>query len=66
MSEKKQRHNQQGKNRSSVSLDGYDHFGNTCSATDCTGLIPALPTTEEELDAYEEMYQFCAQKPDAP
>lgn len=32
-----------------------------CSATDCTGLIPALPSTEAELEAYEEMYQFCLQ-----
>lgn len=30
-----------------------------CSSTDCTGLIPALPSTEEELESYEEMYQFC-------
>ena len=30
-----------------------------CSATDCTGLIPALPSSEDELEAYEEMYQFC-------
>lgn len=30
-----------------------------CSATDCTGLIPSLPDSEAELDAYEEMYQFC-------
>lgn len=48
-----------------VSLDGYEHFGNTCSSTDCTGLIPALPSSEAELEAYEEMYQFCAQKPPA-
>ncbi len=48
---------------SHVSLDGYGHMGNACSATDCTGLIPALPESEEELEAYEEMYQFCAQKP---
>lgn len=32
-----------------------------CSATDCTGLIPALPGSKEELEAYEEMYQFCLQ-----
>lgn len=31
-----------------------------CSSTDCTGLIPALPSTEQELEAYEEMYSFCA------
>ncbi len=30
-----------------------------CSAMDCTGLIPALPSSEEELEAYEEMYSFC-------
>lgn len=30
-----------------------------CSANDCTGLIPSLPSSEAELDAYEEMYQFC-------
>lgn len=34
-----------------------------CSATDCTGLIPALPDSEAELDAYEEMYQFCMENP---
>ena len=33
---------------------------NICSSTDCTGLIPALPASEEELEAYEEMYAFCA------
>lgn len=31
-----------------------------CSSTDCTGLIPALPSSEEELEAYEEMYAFCS------
>lgn len=30
-----------------------------CSSTDCTGLIPALPSSDAELEAYEEMYQFC-------
>lgn len=29
------------------------------SSTDCTGLIPALPDSDAELEAYEEMYQFC-------
>lgn len=33
---------------------------NICSSTDCTGLIPALPSSEDELEAYEEMYAFCA------
>ncbi len=30
-----------------------------CSSGDCTGLIPTLPASEAELDAYEEMYRFC-------
>lgn len=34
-----------------------------CSAQDCTGLIPAMPSSEAELDAYEEMYQFCLARP---
>lgn len=29
------------------------------SAMDCTGLIPALPSSEAELESYEKMYQFC-------
>lgn len=29
-----------------------------CSAMDCTGLIPALPENEEQLEAYEELYPF--------
>ncbi|MCD8221913.1 MAG: hypothetical protein LUD07_06950 [Clostridiales bacterium] len=29
-----------------------------CSATDCTGLIPALPQTETEYGNYEEIYPF--------
>ena len=31
------------------------------SATDCTGLIPALPETDSELDAYKDMYPFLGQ-----
>ena len=27
-----------------------------CSATDCTGLIPALPQDEAEIEAYETIY----------
>lgn len=42
-------------------LDFSDSFfsKSICSAMDCTGLIPALPSSEAELEAYEEMYQFC-------
>lgn len=28
----------------------------TASATECTGLIPALPDSDEERKAYEELY----------
>ena len=29
-----------------------------CSATDCTGLIPALPQSESELESYAELYHY--------
>lgn len=29
-----------------------------CSATDCTGLIPALPATDSEITSYEQLYHF--------
>lgn len=29
-----------------------------CSATDCTGLIPALPQTDSEITSYEQLYHF--------
>ena len=33
-------------------IDHYDYLKNAASSTDCTGLIPALSESEEELDAY--------------
>lgn len=30
----------------------------SCSATDCTGLIPALPQTDAEVEHYNQMYHF--------
>lgn len=35
----------------------YDYL-KTASAQDCTGLIPAAPTGENELENYEELYPF--------
>ena len=29
-----------------------------CSAMDCTGLIPALPETEEQLEYFKEFYSL--------
>lgn len=37
----------------------FEDYGmKSCSATDCTGLIPALPQDEAELESYEELYHF--------
>ncbi len=33
-------------------------YVNTASTTDCTGLIPAAPVSEAELEAYEELYPY--------
>ena len=38
-------------------IDHYDYLKNAAS-TDCTGLIPALPESEDELDAYNDVYQY--------
>lgn len=29
-----------------------------CSATDCTGLIPAMPEDEAQMEAYEDLYPY--------
>lgn len=29
-----------------------------CSTMDCTGLIPAMPETEAEQEAYEDLYPY--------
>lgn len=39
-------------------IDNYDYLANAASSMDCTGLIPSLPTSEEELDAYNEVYRY--------
>ena len=30
----------------------------SCSATDCTGLIPALPQTDSEMESYAQVYHY--------
>ena len=37
--------------------EGFD-LRRSGSSTDCTGLIPALPASEEELEFSNEMYPF--------
>lgn len=38
--------------------DDYDVDIQACSTMDCTGLIPALPETEAEKEAYEDLYPY--------
>lgn len=35
-----------------------------CSSMECTGLIPALPENEDQLESYEELYPFLPKIPD--
>lgn len=39
-------------------IDDYDYLSNAASSMDCTGLIPSLPENEDEIEAYNEIYQF--------
>lgn len=39
-------------------IDSYDYLSNAASALDCTGLIPSAPTSNAEIENYEELYQF--------
>lgn len=39
-------------------IDSYDYLGNAASSMDCTGLIPAAPQSNAELESYEEMYAY--------
>ena len=40
----------------SSALDELDF--KSCSATDCTGLIPFLPQSDAELESYAELYPY--------
>ncbi len=33
-------------------------INNASSAYDCTGLIPTLPQSDEEIDSYKHIYDF--------
>ena len=39
-------------------IDDYDYLTNAASTMDCTGLIPSLPQSEEELDSYNDIVQY--------
>lgn len=38
--------------------DDYDYLSNAASAGDCTGLIPSLPASDAEKEAYNDLYQY--------
>jgi len=45
------------KKQKKYNLDHLDfHQINVSSSMDCTGLIPATPESDEELDSYRELY----------
>ncbi|HIS80076.1 MAG TPA: hypothetical protein IAB52_01240 [Candidatus Scatomonas merdavium] len=48
--------------KESILEDGQS--SNACSAGDCTGLIPALPGSRAELEAYEELYRYLPVPPE--
>lgn len=39
-------------------IDDYDYLTNAASSGDCTGLIPSLPTSDSELESYQDVYQY--------
>ena len=43
--------------------DEYDVDIQSCSAMDCTGLMPAPPLSEAELESYEDLYRIFPKAP---
>jgi hypothetical protein len=39
-------------------IDDYDYLSNAASSNDCTGLIPSLPQSDAEIEAYNDLYQY--------
>lgn len=39
-------------------IDSYDYLTNAASARDCTGLIPAAPKNDGELESYDALYKY--------
>ncbi len=52
------------KKNENIEDDDYDYLGNAACVGDCTGLIPEGEVKEEELEDYQEIYQFGAPKAD--
>ena len=39
-------------------IDSYDYLATAASKQEMTGLIPAKPTSEEELESYKELFHY--------
>ena len=39
-------------------IDSYDYLSNAASKQEMTGLIPARPLSEDELESYEDIFHF--------
>ncbi|HJA80289.1 MAG TPA: hypothetical protein H9776_00710 [Candidatus Mediterraneibacter intestinipullorum] len=39
-------------------IDDFDYLSNAASTMDCTGLIPSLPQSEDELESYNDVIQY--------
>lgn len=39
-------------------IDSYDYLSNAASEQEMTGLIPARPLSEDELESYEDIFHF--------
>lgn len=44
----------------------YDVDIQSCSTTDCTGLIPSLPQDDAEVEHYNQVYRFLPEHLSAP
>lgn len=50
--------NENKSQKDSYGVDLNKSYINSCSAHDCTGLIPSLPQSKAEVEAYEDLYHF--------
>ena len=45
--------------------DKFPHISNVSSTTECTGLMPVMPGTEEEYESYMELFSLSIPVPPA-
>lgn len=43
---------------SDINIDDENAELNACSSGECTGLIPALPTADGEIESYENIFPY--------